>query len=144
MRIVGGDGETTELVDMSEKVGIETTFDVLGEGPPFIPMLVLNDDAGTHLFNAMDTDPGWRAPTEKGRHRVTAWIPAHLLNEGVMVASVLLNSLAPGKMVKHAVAMEAVAFTVVDGGTKTTAKGDYVGRWGGAICPKLAWTRHGP
>jgi lipopolysaccharide transport system ATP-binding protein len=144
VRIVDADGGTTELVDMRDKVGVETTFDVLGEGPPFIPMLVLNDDGGTHVFNGMDTDPVWRAPTDKGRYRVTAWIPGDLLNEGVMVVSVLLNSLAPGKMVKQAVAMDAVAFTVVDGGTGATAKGDYVGRWGGAVCPKLAWSRHGP
>ena len=107
-------------------------------------MLVVNDDAGTHVFNAMDTDPAWHRPSDKGSYRVTAWIPGDLLNEGTMVVSVLLNSLAPGKMVKHAVAIDAIAFTVMDGGKGGSAKGEFVGRWGGAVCPLLPWTRQGP
>jgi lipopolysaccharide transport system ATP-binding protein len=141
IRVVDEDRETAETFDMRDAVGIEIAFDVLGDGPPFIPMVVVNDDAGTHVFNAMDTDAIWRRPAEKGRHDVTAWIPGDLLNEGTLMVSVLLASLASGKSVKHAVASDAVAFSVVDLGKGGTAKGDLVGRWGGAVCPLLRWTK---
>jgi len=141
IRIVDEARAIVEMFDMRDSVGVEITFDVLGDGPPFIPMIVLTQDSGTHVFNAMDTDDGWRRPARKGRHQVTAWIPGNLLNEGTLTVSVLLNSLAPGKMVKHAVAMDTVAFSVVDHGKGGTAKGEFVGRWGGAVCPLLRWTR---
>ena len=144
IRVIDEQRETAETLDMRDPVGVEITFEVLGDGPPFMPMLVVNQDSGTHVFNAMDTDPAWRQRAPRGRHQVTAWIPGNLLNEGSLTVSVLLNSLAPGKMVKHAVAMDAVAFSVADHGKGGTAKGDYVGRWGGAVCPLLRWTRRGP
>jgi lipopolysaccharide transport system ATP-binding protein len=141
VRIVDASLATAETVDMRDAVGVEIRFDVLDQGPAFIPMFAVHDDNGSHVFNALDAAPTWRGPASRGRYTVVGWIPADLLNEGTMIVSVYLNSLGPGKMVKHAAAPDAVAFHVADGGRGGSAKGDYVGRWGGAVCPLLTWTR---
>jgi hypothetical protein len=43
-------------------------------------------------------------------------------------------------MTRHAVGKDAVAFNVVDRESGTSAKGDFVGTWGGAVLPLLEWT----
>ena len=57
-----------------------------------------------------------------------------------MTVSTLLNTLASGKMIKHATVLDAVAFQVVNSDEGDSAKGDHVGQWGGAISPLLHWT----
>jgi lipopolysaccharide transport system ATP-binding protein len=140
VRVVDTDLQIVESVDIRKPVGIETVFEVLEQKTPFIPMIALYNDQGVHVFNALDTNSRWQKPCKIGRYTSIAWIPGNLLNEGLMIVSVLLNTLAPGKVTRQAVATEAVAFQAVDSQQGDSAKGQFNRQWGGAVSPLLRWT----
>lgn len=139
VRVVAGGGETAGRVEMTDTIGIELTFDVLRDGMPLIPMLSLFNSNGVLVFNALDPDPGWRAP-RLGRHVSCAWIPADLLNEGEHSVTVFVNTIRPGKLERHISLADAVSFLVSDPGGGLSAKGDLAQSWGGAVSPRLDWT----
>lgn len=131
-----------DVVDVRRPVGIEMSFEVIGDGPAFVPWLVLHNDQGMHVFSATDIDPFWSDPPPSGHYRSTAWIPGNLLNEGTVTASVSLNTFrSGGKAVIHARADEVVSFLVVDAGEGDTARGHYAGTWTAPVRPLLEWDR---
>jgi lipopolysaccharide transport system ATP-binding protein len=140
VRVVDSDGKTAPSVDVRETTGIEIAFDVLRDGAPVRPQIMVLTEHGVHAFNAMDGDARWHDPTPPGSYVSTAWIPGNLLNEGLMLVTVFLSTLSPGKTTQHAVERDVVAFQVVDPVEGDSAKGDYVGQWGGAVRPLLTWT----
>jgi lipopolysaccharide transport system ATP-binding protein len=138
-RVVDASGETTEVVDVSERVGIEIGFDLLRRETVF-PWIDLVDERGTLVFSAMDTNPVWSEPREPGRYVVTAWIPEHLLNDGTLHVSVSVKSRLLGrKPWRHAEAESALTFQVVER-EGPTARGDFPGRISGPVRPLLRWT----
>ncbi len=137
--IVNRSGEAVESIDVRQPVGVEISFTVLKEGEPFRPQIMVVNEQGVHAFNAMDTDPRWRQSTAPGEHVSTAWIPANLLNEGLMMITVFLSTLASGRTVQHVLERDVVAFQVVDPVEGDSAKGDHSGQWYGGVRPKLDW-----
>jgi lipopolysaccharide transport system ATP-binding protein len=140
VRVVDSELRTTASVDVREEVGIEIAFDVLRPGEPVRPQIMLLNEQGQHAFNAMDTDSRWQDPAPVGSLVSTAWIPGNLMNEGLMTVTVFLSTLAPEKTVQHVHERDVVAFQVTDPVEGDSAKGDYVGQWGGAVRPLLSWT----
>jgi lipopolysaccharide transport system ATP-binding protein len=140
VRVVDAEGETAGSVDVREDVGIEIAFDVLSIGAPVRPQIMLLNESGVHAFNAMDPDPRWHEPSPVGPCVSTAWIPGNLLNEGLMAVTVFLSTLNPGGTIQHVLERDVVAFQVTDPVEGDSAKGDYVGQWGGAVRPLLNWT----
>ena len=114
---------------------------VLRAEPAVVPTISLHNDQGVHVFNAIDTDPSWRDDTRTGLVRSVAWIPGNLLSEGTMFVSVFVVSLASVQSVRHVSVHEAVAFQVYDPGEGDSARGDFMGHWGGACRPRLRWER---
>ena len=96
-----------------------------------------------HAFNAMDTSPRWHSPAHVGCQTTTAWIPGNLLNEGLMAVTVFLSTLSSGRTIQHVLERDVVAFHVTDPGAGDSARGNYVGQWGGALRPRLLWTPEG-
>jgi lipopolysaccharide transport system ATP-binding protein len=142
VRVVGETEATTEVVDVGESCGIEVEFEVLSGGPEFVPWIDLYNEAGVLIFSALDNDPAWREPREPGRYVTTAWVPPHLLNEGLIVVSVSLKTfLSGGKPLRQAEFDSAVAFHVVDRGEGgMSSRGDFAGRMAGTVRPLLRWT----
>lgn len=140
VRVVNSDTETIESIDVRERVGIEIAFDILRDGGPLRPQIMLTTEQGLHAFNAWDTDARWSRRARPGRYVSTAWIPGNLLNEGTMSVSVFLSSSSPAKTLQHASELDVVAFRVVDLVEGDSAKGDWTGQWGGAVRPLLEWT----
>jgi lipopolysaccharide transport system ATP-binding protein len=140
VRIVDSGGKTLESVDVRTVVGVEMTFDVLGEGPPVRPQFMLTNEQGGHGFNAVDTRNSWREVPRRGRHVVTGWIPGNLLNEGLMTITVFLSTWTSGKTLQHVLERDVVSFHVIDPVEGDSAKGDFTGQWGGAVRPLLDWT----
>jgi lipopolysaccharide transport system ATP-binding protein len=138
--VVDPSGQPVESADLREPVGVEITFDVLAPGRVTIPMLALHNSQGIHVFNALDASERWRQPAAPGTYVATAWVPPNLLNEGTYVVSAFVNELSSGKMERHAVGAEVVAFQVVDRGIGLSAKGLMAQTWGGAVMPLLEWT----
>jgi lipopolysaccharide transport system ATP-binding protein len=140
-RVVDAAGETVEVVDVSQEVGIEIAFDVLQRDLPVRAWLDVYNEAGNHIFSATDTSDAAGVPREVGHYTTTAWIPDHLLNEGTLYVTVSLKTPMLGrKPWRHAEVDSALAFQVVEQEGPATARGDFSGRMGGAVRPLLRWT----
>jgi lipopolysaccharide transport system ATP-binding protein len=138
-RVVDGTGATSDVVDVSEAVGIEIGFDLLRRETVF-PWIDLVDERGSLVFSAMDTNPVWTEPRDPGRYVITAWIPEHLLNEGTLHVTVSVKSPLLGrKPWRHAEVESALSFQVVER-EGPTARGAFAGRIGGPVRPLLRWT----
>jgi lipopolysaccharide transport system ATP-binding protein len=139
VRIVDGDGQTVDYVDVRRPVGIELGFRVLGQGPPIVPKIKLS--AGGHIaFNAMDVDPRWELPSPPGDYVATAWIPGNYLNEGLVSVDAALCSIDSPKLHHHASYHEAVSFHVQDPAEGDSSRGTFTGQWRGVVRPLLEWT----
>ena len=139
-RVVDRSGETASSVDVREPVGVEMRFEVLGTIEPLFPKIKLGNDRGEVVFNAFDTDERWRVPPDRGTYTCTAWIPANLLNEGVMSVDVTVASLGAPNLVNHINVPGLVKFHVTDPGLGDSAKGLYTGHLRGGVRPLLEWT----
>jgi lipopolysaccharide transport system ATP-binding protein len=141
VRVVNQKRESVDSVDVREKVGIETVFEILEQKHRFVPGITLTSLEGNLIFLAMDTDPRWREAQPPGTYTSTAWIPGNLLNEGMVSVTIALGTfVAGGKTVRQAQASDAVAFHVVDPGEGGSARGDYAGIWTAPVRPLLDWT----
>jgi lipopolysaccharide transport system ATP-binding protein len=140
VRVVDPGGQTIQTVDIRHPVGIEIRFDILGTGPPVRPQIVLTDASGLQSFNALDTDPRWHDGATPGVYTSTAWIPGNLLNEGVVLVTVLLSTLASQKTIQHVRQRDVVSFQVTDPIEGDSAKGEFAGHWPGVVSPLLEWT----
>ena len=140
LRIVDGAGVTSDVVDVTEEVGIEVGFDVLNPEVPIAPWIDLYTEGGIHVFSAADTEAA-AEPRPVGRYVTTAWIPEHLLNEGSLHVTVSLRTPQRGmKAWKHAEAESALALQVVEQADAQTARGPFAGRMAGPVRPLLRWT----
>lgn len=139
--IVDDHGQPVETVDVRRPVGIEIAFHALTDGPSVRPQIMLTTEQGTHAFNAIDTNPRWREPIRKGQHLARAWIPGNLLNEGMVTVTVFVSTLTSGKTIQHVLERDVLSFQVYDPVEGDSAKGDYVGQWGGGVRPLLNWDR---
>jgi lipopolysaccharide transport system ATP-binding protein len=140
LRIVDGAGMTSDVVDVTEEVGIEVGFDVLNPEVPIAPWVDLHTEGGIHVFSATDGEAA-AEPRPVGRYVTTAWIPEHLLNEGSLHVTVSLRTPQRGmKAWKHAEVESALALQVVEQMDAATARGPFSGRMAGPIRPLLRWT----
>ena len=139
-RVTDANGETMHTVDVRERVGIELRFAVLEDVGPVFPKIKLANERGEVVFNALDTDPRWRAPVEPGVYTCTAWIPPNLLNEGVIGVDATVASLGAGGLVNHVNVPTLIRFHVVDPALGDSAKGLFTGQLRGGVRPLLEWT----
>jgi lipopolysaccharide transport system ATP-binding protein len=140
IRALFHEGMPPGVVDVRRPIGIEITFRVLREGKPLFPKIKVLDGEGAVAFNAMDTDERWLQPTPPGEYVSTAWIPAHLLNEGPAMVEAAICSLDFPKLEHHAAVYEAVSLDVLDPGEGDSARGRFGGQWRGVVRPLLEWT----
>jgi homopolymeric O-antigen transport system ATP-binding protein len=139
-RVVGEDGEELAAADVRQPVGIQIAFRVLGWGDPVVPKIKLWDRQGDVAFNAMDVGPRWDEPVAPGEYVATAWIPGHLLNEGVYSVAVGVFTLAAPKLRTRAQKKHVLSFHVQDPAEGDTARGRFTGQWQGVLRPLLEWT----
>ncbi len=91
------------------------------------------------VFLVNDRDPEWyRRPRPVGRYISTVWIPGNLLSEGVLTVGAGIMTEDPLSL--HCDVSRVVGFRVHESGSGETARGDFTGRWPGAVRPLLKWT----
>jgi lipopolysaccharide transport system ATP-binding protein len=140
-RVIDSTGLTSGLVDVSEEVGIEITYEVLDPELAIVPWIDLVDEGGTLVFSAVDPDPASLDPRRPGTYVSTAWIPEHLLNEGTLHVNVSLKTPAlGGKPWRHADVESALTFQVAEQAGGLTARGGFGGKMRGPVRPLLRWT----
>ncbi|HEU4972839.1 MAG TPA: ABC transporter ATP-binding protein [Gaiellaceae bacterium] len=141
VRVVDEGGEVVSSVDVRKPVGIEITFRVLRDsGRSVFPKIKIYDARRNVAFNALDTSSRWRHPTASGEYVSTAWIPANLLNEGLIAVDVGVCSVGTTKLHPHTGANDVVSFHVRDPGEGDSAKGPFTGQLHGVLRPLLEWT----
>ncbi len=129
VRVRTEDGEISDMVDISQPIGIEMEFDVLQSGHVLTPCYGFNNEEGTVMFVASDRDPHWqRRPRPSGRYRSTGWIPGNLLSEGTITVGAGIITEVPFRI--HCDDENAVAFQVVETLGGNTARGELL-----APCP---------
>ena len=135
-RVVDSNGDTIHAADIREPVGDRArASSSCGQTGPMFPKLKLGNDRGEVVFNALDTDPRWRAAPEPGTYTCTAWIPGNLLNEGVIGVDVAVASYGGPKLVNHVNVPALVKFHVQESGLGDTAKGLYTAQLRGGVLP---------
>jgi lipopolysaccharide transport system ATP-binding protein len=118
---------------------MEMEFEVSRGGSVLSPWFELYNEEGTKVFAVADLDPMWRRrPRPPGRYISTAWIPGNLLSEGILFVGAGLATLEP--MIKQFAEREVVAFHMIDTMEGDSARGDWAGRWRGAVRPLLKWS----
>ncbi|MBK8810593.1 MAG: ATP-binding cassette domain-containing protein [Acidobacteria bacterium] len=141
VRVVNGRGETAGSHEISERIGIESTYEVLKEGEILLPNIQLYNHSRQLLFTVQDVTADWiRRPKERGVYTSTVWIPGNFMAEGTFYLNYAIVTHYPQSRV-HLIAHDAVSFDVVDRMTgNNTARGDYVGTMEGLIRPVLEWS----
>jgi homopolymeric O-antigen transport system ATP-binding protein len=135
------DAEEAAAADVRRPVGIEIGFTVLRlDEIPIFPKVKVVDQRGDIAFNAIDTSSRWHEPTPPGEYVATAWIPANLLNEGLISVQVDICSFGATTIHHHAGCIDAVSFHVQDPGEGDSARGRFTGQWKGVVRPMLDWT----
>jgi lipopolysaccharide transport system ATP-binding protein len=141
VRVVDEDGDVVSSVDVRKPVGIEMTFRVLRDsGRSVFPKIKIYDARRNVAFNALDTSSRWQHQTTPGVYVSTAWIPANLLNEGLIAVDVGVCSVGTTKLHPHTGANDVVSFHVRDPGEGDSAKGPFTGQLQGVLRPLLEWT----
>jgi lipopolysaccharide transport system ATP-binding protein len=139
VRVVDQEGNTVDAVDVRQPVGVEIRFTV-HQPDVLFPRIKITDGRGEIAFNALDTDARWRSPTEPGDYTATAWIPANLLNEGLMSVDAGVASYGVAKLVNHFNLPNVLSFHVHDPGLGDSAKGLLGGHLRGVVRPLLEWS----
>ena len=138
VRVRGPERQVTDAIDIRRPVGIEMEFEVLEPGWTFAASYDFYNDEGLLLFGSIEADPKWRGKTRPpGQYATTAWVPGNLLSEGTVIVNVELVTTHP--LTRHFQERQAVAFHVVDSMDGDSARGDWGGKWSGAVRPMLDW-----
>jgi homopolymeric O-antigen transport system ATP-binding protein len=139
-RVVDEAGDELAAADVRHPVGIQFAFRVLRWGEPVVPKIKLWDRQGDVAFNAMDAAERWHDSVSPGGYVTTAWIPGHLLNEGVYSVAIGVVTLDAPKLRSRAQKKHVLSFHVQDLGDGDTARGHFTGQWQGVVRPLLEWT----
>jgi len=139
VRVMGGDGRTTDAVDIRRPFKIEMEYEVLKSGYVLSPHYHLVNDAGELIFITQDLDPQWRRrPRPTGLYRSYVEIPENLLTEGTVFVGCYCITLSPDTL--QFSAPDVVAFQVIDSLDGDSARGDYTGPMPGVVRPLLKWS----
>jgi lipopolysaccharide transport system ATP-binding protein len=126
-------------VDIRQQVGLDIEYEVLKSGYVLSPYCDFFNEEGVLVFAATDLDPTWlRRPRPAGLYVSTAWIPGNFLSEGTLFIKAALATMEP--VITQFSERDVVAFQVIDCLDGESARGDWTGRWGGAVRPLLKWT----
>lgn len=136
--VIDEDGRVCQSIDIRKKVGIRFEYDVLESGQRLVPTFNIAMESGVLVFWAGDRDPNWEnTPRHKGRYTSTAWIPGNFLNAGTMIVSATISKVRPTH--EHLYEQGVLSFEVIDRMGPDTARGNFPGRFAGAVRPLLPW-----
>jgi lipopolysaccharide transport system ATP-binding protein len=139
VRARAADGRLAESLDIREPVALEMEYDVLEAGHILLPNFHFHNEEGIHIFASHDLDPMWRRRRRPvGRYVSTVRVPGNLLSEGTVTVSAGMETVSP--KVYQFYVDDAVTFRVTDTLDGDSARGDYIGKIGGVVRPRLEWT----
>jgi lipopolysaccharide transport system ATP-binding protein len=130
-------GACVDEINISEDVAVEIEYDVLEKGARTQFSVVLSDANGYCVFSSLSNTRSnvlHGRPLRPGHYLSTCTLYGHLLNNGRYTISVIGYSeyWVDSFRADHVITIEAIDDGVL--------KGDYAGRYGGVVRPKLNWT----
>jgi len=138
IRVVDHEGNSAAALSIKQRIGVEMTFDVLGNDKVLIPNLHFYNEQGNCIFVSHDWNSGWRErPRPAGKYISTIWIPGNFLAEGTIFVTSALSTYKPFSV--HFEERDVVTFRVIDTLDGDSARGDYAGLLPGVIRPVLEW-----
>ena len=138
MRITDCSEKETGLVEIRDGVGLEMEFEVLEGGRKMLPSFDVYNEQGELIFVAVNTNESFASQTlTEGSYRSRALIPGDLLNEGFYNIGCHLSTTAPWH--QHFNAQQQVSVQIVDNMKPGSARGVFMGKFPGAVRPKLNW-----
>jgi lipopolysaccharide transport system ATP-binding protein len=132
-RLVNRNGDSINLVNFHDVVGIEFSYQVLIKGFCPIPNIHLFNEKGDYIFTSAETQNNFfSAP---GIYKTTMWLPSHFLNDGRYVAAVATTTVIPQRI--HFYERDVLVFDVIE--DMNLRPSEYRGNIPGIIRPKLDW-----
>ncbi len=139
VRVRTADGGVTDRVEDWRPVSVEMQYEVLKGDCLLLPHFNFVTEDGILAFTAMDTDPEWqRRPRPPGSYVSRALIPGNLLAEGKLYVEAAMLALNPTRPIFCQT--NAVDFRVIDVPHAGSTRGDWPGKMGGVVRPRLQWT----
>ncbi len=139
VRVVDENGRTAQSFDITKRIGLEATYEVLQAGEILITAFHIYGQDRQYLFGLQDVMSDWQRKTrETGVYTSTVWMPENFFNEGSFVADAAISSHYPATRV-HVHEREVIGFEVIDKLTGKTTRGDYQGTFQGFIRPDFEW-----
>jgi lipopolysaccharide transport system ATP-binding protein len=132
-RLIDANGQTLEVVEISQKIGIEYEYQVLKGSKEKIPNIHVYNDKGECVFVS-----GAKAHSSlscAGLYKTIAWIPPNLLNDGTYVIGIALSTMIPLKV--HFFVQKAIIFDVIENTNERV--NDYNQSIPGVVRPILEW-----
>jgi len=134
----GENGVSNARFDTTQNIGISMDYEVLTDDTIFTHGINLFNQEQVNVFNSHDvTSEGNRQKRKKGRYTATAWIPGHLLPEGIFSISAALFNPNPVDVLIHE--HDILSFEVYTDFSKLTARGDYTEDFPGIVRPLIQW-----
>ena len=133
VKLISEQGTGTQVIDLTESIGVQINYEVLKEGFNPIPNIHLSTIQGQKAFVSI---PKKNASLKKrGKHQATVWIPKNLLNVGKYSLKVPISTMSPYK--GHVNIEDVLSFEVIENISKRGS--EYLGKMPGIIRPNLQW-----
>ncbi len=129
-RLVDENLETLEQAVITQKIGVEVVYEILGGGYRPVPNLHVTTADGQCAFKTIALTRDFSV----GRHTAIAWIPGNTLNDREYIIYVGLTTL--DTLTPHL--LHEIHLSVLDDLSAPT-RGDFMGRLQGAMRPFLEW-----
>jgi lipopolysaccharide transport system ATP-binding protein len=129
-RIVNEDFETLERAVVTQKLGIEITYEILDRINRPAPNFLISTADGQKVFQSIPVASDFSV----GQHAAVAWIPSNTLNDREYVVTVALTTNNP--VIIHL--QHDIYFSVLDDLNAPT-RGDYMLMMHGVMRPLLVW-----
>lgn len=138
-RVINTQGKTVTTTPVHEKIGIEIVYDILDNSKNIQPALHFKTVKDVFAFAVAYTDQKYISGVpECGRYLATAWIPANLLNIGLMYVNLVM--VTPDPLEEYVFVEKALSFNVHEtDGVGNTARGLYARDFPGFVRPLLTW-----
>lgn len=132
------DDKPNEVFDIGQPIKIEMEYEVIKAGHILLPHFAFFNEEGVAIFISLEQDPEWRGhPRPKGRYTSSVIIPGNFLSEGKLFVEADVITTEP--VTCQFSVRDAIAFQIMDGGNKNSARGDWIGHLPGLIRPLLEW-----
>jgi lipopolysaccharide transport system ATP-binding protein len=139
VRAHNGSGETMQVFDSRERIGIEIGYTVLRRVANLAAEFVVYDSQGTLLFtSANQYDDEIFRLHDPGTYLSTSWVPGNLMTEGTFFLRISVVEIqVPIKV--HVFEENILAFQVADPMKQDSARGRIAHDYPGLIRPRLEW-----